>query len=241
VALAALVAPTTGCDAFSAFTEDTSLLHLFTTHNGTPTDGNFPDHSGPTGERIFETDLGWTVTLNKAYVVVAGGRLESCEGGTVALDSYRGEVIEDLSEPDLGTQAVSSAEVPSGSYCLLDVEITPYGLADDAETPPDPIVSGASLVLVGTAQRGGAPVPFEVISSAAQTFSLDTSTMADGSMLRISGDEGFPTELLLSLRYDRFFDGVDFATADAASIESLVWERLTDAVHVSLGSVPYPG
>ena len=78
----------TGCELFDAIgSEGTSIVQLMVTHHGTPRGGQFPDLNDGLGNREFDNDEGWTVTLYEAYVVTASVSLRECVYGCRRLSS----------------------------------------------------------------------------------------------------------------------------------------------------------
>ena len=78
-ALSAMFA-SSGCDLFGLGPEPTSLVQMLVTHHATPEDGTFPDRRNGLGDQEFDTDTGWTVTLEEAFVVTASTTLNACDG-----------------------------------------------------------------------------------------------------------------------------------------------------------------
>jgi hypothetical protein len=223
-----------------------SLLYVYSTHHATPEDGGFPEKGGDDEPRVFENDLGWTVTLVESYVTIERVTLVGCDGDLIPLDMFWGPCPEDLRDEDLLTLTVAGRKVSPGDYCELIVDYGPYrtpeivpGAADSRhQAPENEAVDGTTVYLRGGARMTAEDeqIEFELRGTSGQTVSLDLSTIEDGHALRISEDEAFPPELTISKTYDRFFDGVDFAELDEDDAEDELDDILEDETQVHLGS-----
>ena len=126
VAVATLGLASTGCDEiFSGFGDESALVHVFTSHHGTPEGGGFPD-LGNLGSRTYETDLGWTVVIADAHLTTSAVSLRNCSGETQPLEFHYGQFPEDLNEPDLETKSLGSLDAAASTYCVLAVTYSPY-------------------------------------------------------------------------------------------------------------------
>lgn len=231
---------TTGCDLLEQIEgERSATLQVHVTHHATPQAGVFPDR-GDDGEfRTFDTDEGWTVTLQEAFVVTASATLVACDGTTVALSPYWGTLPENITDTDLGLFSFGGTELEPADYCSVRVEYGPYtpGEADSQfEMPEDEhALDGATAYVRGFAQKGDEMVVFSLRASDRITVEIDLQG-EDGGPLHVTGEEPFPVELTLSKTYDRFFDAVDFTTLDEADLAANMMAVLGAETRVSTGT-----
>ncbi|MEM6991899.1 MAG: hypothetical protein AAF721_15430 [Myxococcota bacterium] len=232
---------TTGCDnLFGLGPEPTALLQVLVTHHATPEDGQFPETRTVLGNREFDTDEGWTVTLVEAFVVTADVTLSSCAGQELALDRYWGALPENFHGQDLEVSTFGGAELSPGEYCGLTVTYGPFSGDDEAarehDVPEDEtMLDGATVYLAGYAERGDALVEFEIRSDERLVLELPITTDGGGP-LGVSGDEPFPVELTLSKTYDRLFDGIDFSSTDDGELEHNVLAALQVETRLNAGT-----
>ena len=210
------------------------------THHATPADGRFPDLGTHLGDREFDNDEGWTITLVESFVVTADVKVRACDGRTIELERYWGPLPENMEATDLDLFTFAGAEVDPGEYCGLTVTYGPYHPIDDVtarqhDMPSEPeLMHGASYYLNGIATRGDEMITFELRSEEKVVVDLDLT--ADGGPLLVEDDEAFPVELTLSKTYDRLFDGIDFATATPEDLEQNVLAVLGVETYVSKGT-----
>ena len=238
VTFALLLPLSAGCD----LGQNSNLVHVLTTHHATPEAGVFPDRGGEGDVRVFESDLGWRITLAEAYLVTSSIRLESCDGDVVDLDMYFGPVAEDLRDADLETLSLGGEQVPAGSYCALQVEYAPYVVPEDGIAEREysqavtDAVDGNTLHLMGLAEKGRDEIRFEFRTPAPVIARLDLSALVNGRPLMVRSNEFYPVELTVSKTYDRFFDGIDFATMNASAVEADLAQPLATETRVALGT-----
>jgi hypothetical protein len=235
-----------GCGALSSL-EDGATVFVFSTHHATPVNGGFPLRGEDQMPRVFDNDTGWTVTLLESYVTTSAVTMVRCGGDTDDLTMFWGPCPEDLRDEDLATLSVAGSELDAGDYCELQVEYGPYKtpvIDESAQdqttrhtTPDNERVTGATVYLRGAARQGNDdPVQFELRASDSALVALDLSEIEGaGDPLTISRKDDFPAELTVSKTYDRFFDGVDFATWDPSELEGRLIDILVDETRVSLG------
>lgn len=238
----ASIAATSGCE----LEEGGALVHVFSTHHATPEDNLFPDRGDDDQPRVFDTDLGWTVTLVESYVTTVAITLFRCDGTPLDLNMFWGPCPEDLRHKDLEPLTVAGLKASPGRYCGLEVTYGPYELPaeeDDHEqvrhtTPSSTAMQGATVYLRGAARMGadGDPIPFELRFTEELPIMLDLSQL-DGidSPMRVHHKENFPKELTVSKTYDRFFDGIDFEDFDPAELEASLGDVLVSVTRVSKG------
>ena len=92
------------------------------------------------------------------------------------------------------------------------------------------------MYLYGLATKGETSVPFEIRATDSVDVELDLATIDAGAPLRTQGDQAFPTDLTLAKTYDRFFDGIDFASATQTDLEAHVLAVLALETRVMLGT-----
>jgi hypothetical protein len=231
-----------GCD-----NEGGALLYVFSTHHATPEDGVFPDRGGEDMPRVFENDLGWTVTLLESYVTINTLTVVGCDGTGYPLEMFWGPCPENMREEDLDILTVAGRKMPEGYYCELLVGYGPYVTPevepedDDErhESPDDIDIDGSTVYLNGGASsgvEGAEPVEFELTNGRSLTVQLDLSNLGGpGEPLHISAEEDFPKELTVSKTYDQYFEGVDFSTFDPDDVEDELDNVLRDATRVQEG------
>jgi len=237
----------TGCNALDRFEDGGATVFAFATHHATPVDGVVPGRGDEDMPRVFDTDLGWTVTLLEGYVTISAVTLVGCNGSERELDMFWGPCPEDLKDRDLATLTVAGTRVGEGDYCTLRVTYAAYETpvideeADETrhETPSNVAVQGSTVYLRGGAQLGdGEFTQFELTTPATVVVDLSLDDIeGEGRPLRVGHREDFPEELLIAKTYDRFFDGVDFANFDAASAEARLPQVLEEQTAVYLGTV----
>jgi hypothetical protein len=231
-----------GCDLIEAFqnAKGSTMVQLLVTHHATPENGTFP--SLQVGEAAtFETDEGWTVSLRKAYITTAHATLHTCSGGAVDFESFNGPLPENINGEDLDLLTFAGVEVEASSFCSMTVVYGPfvadeetaraYAMGEDASK-----IRNATYYFQGVAHKGEVAVEFELSGNDTAAVDLDLSRVMNGGPLRISADEPFPVDLTLSKTYDRFFDGVDFASFDRADVEANVMAVLELESRVSFGT-----
>lgn len=235
----------TGCDLTGALDDlqsSSTLVNVSVTHHGTPTDAGFPDHGGDGEVREFITDEGWAILLSRAYVVTSQVSLQRCDATDMAVESYRGAIAEDITATDLEPHIVGGIDVERTSLCGLHVTYAPYTTGNDASVAGPEDIHGATIFFAGAATKGDVRVPFTVRSTETIGVDLDVSRLDEGGPVVLSGQEDFPVEFDVSKTYDRFFDGVDFASFAGATEVDLALTQQVEALlaietRVGLGGV----
>ncbi|MBC8069273.1 MAG: hypothetical protein IAG13_13135 [Deltaproteobacteria bacterium] len=220
------------CDIFEGLENPRTLVNVAVTHHATPEAGAFPDRGADGETRTFETDEGWSVILEKAYVTTSAVTLHRCDEGEVDFDFYWGPLAEDMRTQDLDMQTLAGEPVRSSEFCGMAVQYGP-----DPGYVSDVAYGGATFYLEGTAAKAGVVFPFTVSSFETLDVSLDLSTMDGGDPLVVEGGEDAPVELTVSKTYDRFFDGIDFGSAGAGDLQAQVASVLVLETSVSRGRV----
>jgi hypothetical protein len=239
-----VAAMSSGCE----LDEGGALVHVFSTHHATPEDGIFPDRGAEDMPRVFDNDLGWTITLVESYVTTVGMTMYRCDGTPLDLNMFWGPCPEDLRLRDLERLTVAGLKAKPGHYCALEVTYGPYELPDpdDEEddavrhaTPKSTSMLGSTVYMRGAARmEDGDSIPFELRFRDEVSVMLDLSQL-DGEDLpmKVNHKENFPKELTVSKTYDRFFDGIDFEDFDQAALAESLGDVLAVETRVSKGSL----
>ncbi len=235
---------TTGCDALDP---GGALLYVFSTHHASPVDGSFPNRGDDQAPRVFDTDMGWQVTMLEAYITIEAVTLVSCGGRELPLKMFWGPCPEDLRGEDLETLTVAGLELEPGDYCELIVDYGRYqmpviqpGQEDTRHDIPDNTdVDGTTIYMLGGARRDAEmeQIPFSLRGTQELRVELDLTAVDGGGPLHVARHEDFPKELLVSKTYDRFFDGVDFDAFDAGEVAGDLDAVLADQTRVQVGTV----
>jgi hypothetical protein len=244
VTLSSSVLLATGC--LDQLEKGGATVFVFSTHHATPVDGVFPIRGDDKAPRVFDNDQGWTVTLLESYITTSAVTLVRCDGEPIDLNMFWGPCPENLSDKDLDSLTVAGIKVGPGDFCGLEVSYGPYmtPVIDDSEvestrhqTPENGDVTGATVYLRGAARMGdGESVQFELRASGDLDVDLDLSDLeGDGNPMTVDRQEDFPRELTVSKTYDRFFDGVDFATFDPEALEAELLDILEAETRISDG------
>ncbi|HWB81255.1 MAG TPA: hypothetical protein VG755_40110 [Nannocystaceae bacterium] len=222
----------TGCEILDDLQNPRTLVNVSVTHHATAEAGTFPDRGADGEMREFETDEGWTVMLTHAYITTAGVSLRRCDDEELDFRLYWGPLAEDIKAQDLDALTVAGMTVEASEFCSIAID---YGPNPDYVGQVD--LGGATFSLAGGATKDGVTVPFNITSNAPLHVDLDLSAMEAGGPLVVEGNENFPVDLTVSKTYDRFFDGIDFATATPEDLEAQVASVLALETAVSLGRV----
>lgn len=223
-----------------------ALVYVFSTHHATPENGIIPDRGDHDEPRVFDNDEGWTIRLHESYITTSAVTLLRCDGAQFPLTMFWGPCPEDLRERDLELLTVAGLKVPPGNYCGLQVTYAPYeepvvetdGNESRHVAPTNEAVYGATIYLRGLASKDDQEVPFELVSDRTAVAQLDLSQLeGPGQPMNVAHREYFPKELTVVKTYDRFFDGVDFATMDTEAVESTLHTILVGETRVVQGTV----
>lgn len=196
------------------------------------------------GSLELQTDMGYTVTLDRAYLSLGAVEIHGCNEGAsgALLERWFGPKLalaHGLSSPTrIGAPLVVSLlakgdtpEVfgtllpPPGKYCSTHVEIE---AADrDARALPDDLdIVGATLDVAGTWSKA---------DDSAQNFELRTSTSSERTIdqgFSLSRDERQKT-LALRAVVAHAFDGVDFATQTESEQVATVLSNIGAGLEIS--------
>jgi hypothetical protein len=221
-----------GCDL--ELGKSVATVRFFATHAGTLGESGYPNYGDQETTRVFVTDMGWQVALSEVYVTTADIRLVPCEQPTgTSIEMFWGPCPESfVSTNDLESVPLGAVTVDDGDYCHVDVVFGPYVApsgGDEHVALGNQMIEDKTMVVIGVARRGeGATleeVPFQIVSDVEVIARLDTSEIEMGKPIVLE-DENFPRDLTIIKTYDRFFDGIDFATATPADIETAILDAL---------------
>lgn len=244
-ALVACLITAGGCSVLDPLEDDGTQIVVFATHHATPVDGQFVNLGDDEKPRVFNNDLGWTVTLLEPYVVTTDVRLADCRGFSDRLEMFWGHFPEDMRAEDLDVATVAGLPVPAGEYCKLWVRYSGYEappetpVGDDAHHFQQPLneeVVGSSIFLRGSAAKDGSTLQFQFRVTTPLEVELDLSTLEDGGPVKVLHRESFTKDLTVSKAYDRFFDGVDFESYDQAEVEADLVDTLKAETRISFGA-----
>lgn len=201
------IAVATGCDFLEQYEDSGGTVNVFTTHYGSPRDGDVPDRQGNAIRST--TDTGWELIINQAHLSTVAATLNNCDGDrSHAVDMYFGSFAENLREPDFELEGIGAVTVPEGKYCSVTVVYGPYFDEEGEDVPAPPELQENTVFFQGLATRDGMEVPFELSAG----FEVAVTTNFD-EPLRVDHYESFAKEISVSKTIDRFFDGIeDFDT-----------------------------
>ncbi|WP_394832135.1 hypothetical protein LVJ94_37020 [Pendulispora rubella] len=196
--------------------------------------------------KTWTTDLGYTVTLQDAYLATGSVEIVPCasaanrfelrdlfsvreahahvEGSPTKLGT---PVIESLLAAGGTRVHVGTMAPPPNSYCQVR-----YGVraadGDAVGLPSDVSMVGKSIYLRGThARAGGQPVAFEASSGSA----LEVTASLGPTMLSGSGTQS--AVLVVHKVADTWFDGIAFDTAASDDIARAVLEHVRQSLTIA--------
>lgn len=201
-----------------------------------------PSTALPAGDdRVIVTDLGYRVTLTRAYLSTGSVEILACGVRTSWRDIFIRDAhahttgspttlgipaVESLLAPSGHLLAVGALRPPSGSYCRIRQTITAAD-EDAVGLSADVPMVGKSLLVEGMYERGGEASTFFIVSSA---ISVDVETSVARTELSARGVR--VAQLVLTKTGDRWFDGIDFALSTETDLEP----RLLQNIRRSLGA-----
>jgi hypothetical protein len=197
------------------------------------------------GSLIVNTDLGYVVTLTRAYLVSTSLEIFACQPiatrlwqrwvigraqahaldaptrmGTAFVESFTGTGTAD-ERHELG-----EIKPPPGRYCRA-VYTASAADRDAIGMPPDSVAVGNTVYLEGTFQRqpGDQPRPFTVASSAPFTVEADIAA------IDLFGATPTPT-LVIRKQADHWLDGIDFETHPPRVIAKEVLDNMRGSIRL---------
>ncbi|HFE43889.1 MAG TPA: hypothetical protein ENJ18_00130 [Nannocystis exedens] len=243
----ALVFGGVGCGLFD-MTTDVGISVFAAHHPRRGDDGKFPEYGFDNKPRTWTNDAGWEVNLTESYIVITGASLVACDGTEYPLSTPFGPLPEYLNWTDFDVTVLGSTEIPEGDYCDLRVDYGPYRAEAAAMANEDPHVvpsgrdlEGITIFLAGRAIKDDMTVDFALISgeSNSSVFELREGDGMPAPFTVV--DEGGGLKATIGKTYDRFFDGIDFATyeADSESINAGLMTILVEETRAYRGTTIY--
>ncbi len=193
-----------------------------------------PRHGGTVHVDPFLNDEGYTVDIDRAYIVIEEIELVACES-TAAADLLKlfspvqaahahttstptksgVPVVVDASEAIEAAGTVGELSPPPDTYCSVKVKIGPAD-GDAVDLPESPNMVGKSLYLEGTYEDEGT-VAYTIQSSDTLTITVPFLN-ADGDPTPLDLTEVGLHEVTLGATYDTWLDGVDFGAQTAGQM-----------------------
>lgn len=203
----------------------------------------------PAGSKTIVNDLGDTIVLEKAYLVLSNLNMEtSCTGSsfyvsidklldglfpaayahTVATPTSTGvPVVIDILAADNAAVTLGQTSPPVGDYCGLTLNLDVAD--DDAENLPagagEPDMVGRSLYLQGT--ENGNPFTFSVSVAMIERKLLFNAPVSLTSANRTA-------QAAIAINYDSWFQGVDPAGLDDTDLNKPASNQLLQNITASL-------
>ena len=208
----------TGCELLDQLQMRTGMVDVYSASHANPDEaGDMPANTS--SQLIFNTDMGWQVFIDEAYVTTAAVTLQSCAGDRFDVDLYWGPLVEDVQTTARGQiDSLGGVRAESGSYCEAIVDYAPS--TDEYENPD---AAGSTVYLRGSAVKDGELVEFVWRTEIAVEVAVDLSKLEYGKPFHISRDQNFAKKISLSKDYCSFFMGVDFAEPlSQADIDDLI-------------------
>ncbi len=192
--------------------------------------------SQPAGAKTFTNDLGDSITLTKAYLVIASATIEtSCgvsfsaaaesffdllvpqaQAHTTTTPTSTGEpYVINILNVDGGLGSIGSVSPPAGDYCGVDIDL--LAADDDTNNLPtgvgEPDMIGKTIHIEGTyALAGGGEGDILLSTGAAlQNRELLLSALIMLSKNNLNGS------ISVAINYDTWFDAVDLALLETAT------------------------
>jgi len=217
----ALVAGSSGCELFD---QSSSVdLNMFVAHHPRRSvDGPYPEFGFDEKPRTWVNDQGWEINMTEGYIVMTAASLIGCDGVEYPIDLDFGPVPEYINSTDLDVTIAGGVEIEEGDYCDVSVEFGPYR-AETAmaapngahEIPTGRDLEGVTIFLAGRAIKDDVSVDFALISGESSSTTMKIRE-GDGTPATFDVESGVGSfKVTIGKTYDRFFDGIDFATYDA--------------------------
>ena len=219
---------------------ETGTLEVKAVHSNAEGNAILPNSSG---EKEFDTDLGYHVVLSEAAInwrslkLISSGEDPECVGGmdqNIALDH-----AENFLGEDLVAGLLSDSEVPIAAYCEYEVTIggTPAAIkfhdGEDHGGNSEPGMEH-SFHFSGTWQKDAASGSFHVETADPVVIQGHFHANHDGEVIAhpLHFHEG-ETEKVVTFgnHYDEFLNGIEFASDDEASQTAKVAENIAAGLH----------
>ncbi|MCB0307906.1 MAG: hypothetical protein KDD48_00925 [Bdellovibrionales bacterium] len=203
--------------------------------------------------RVFTTDLDYQITLEKAYIALASAELSGCHESTRLMrpgmlwEAFVGNamahsegsstrigvpIIKNILGADMSLVEWGTFEPAPGNYCHLSLTLEPAD-SDAMFLPSDIDMVGKTIYLSGSyvPPGGGSGVPFVVTSSELRTQEIHFHDDNDQEV-EVTYTVADPMQqLTVGMRYDYWFDQVDFQTMNASGIENQVLTNVALSIH----------
>lgn len=193
-----------------------NTISVMAVHSGTPDEiGTYPDYLMGDGTKIFQNDLGFTITLEKGGIswehlhLISEGDDEDCETGHDA--DLELMYVENLLENDLESVVLATDFVADVAYCQYEIHFGPEN-EESSGLDEFPEMVSHTVYVSGTWVHDGESGAFEI--------AVDDEIEIEGAFIASEGGEN-SMSVTFGTYYDRFFDGIDFSESDAALQEEL--------------------
>jgi len=219
---------------------ETGRLEVMAVHGNAEGNAILPNASG---EKEFDTDLGYHVRLSEAAInwrslkLISSGQDAECVGGndrTISLDH-----AENILGEDLVASLLSDSEVPLAAYCEYEISIagTPAAIkfheGEDHGGNSEPGMEH-SFHLSGLWEKDAASGSFHIETAEPVVIQGHFHADEDGEIIAhpLHFHEG-ETEKAITFgnHYDEFLDGIDFAADDEATQTAKVAENIAAGLH----------
>lgn len=213
----------------------------------------------PAGAKTFNNDMGDSITLSKAYLVISSATIETTCGASfsAALDglldlllpqanahttttptSTGVPVVIDLLAVDGGPIGLGSVSPPAGDYCGVDIDM----LAADADASNLPTGAGEPDMIGKTLFIEGS---YTLFGGGSGVISMSTgSTLINRELLLffpvMISKNNLNGSIGIAINYDTWFDAVDLATLETETATvtnpgdtnvSQVLQNITNSIH----------
>lgn len=196
-------------------------LSVAAVHSGTPdVDGNYPDYLADDGTKIFQNDLGYIITLEKAGIswehfhLISEGDDEDCEAGNDAEIELM--YVENLFSNDLEAATLVTDLIADAAYCQYEIHFSPEneesaGIDDFSE------MAGNTIYVSGSWSHDGESGTFEIavddeIEVTGVFMASEEGELIEHPLHFHDGEDS--TSVTFGNYYDRFFDGIDFSESN---------------------------
>jgi hypothetical protein len=193
------------------------------------------------GSLMVSTDLGYQVTLTRAYLVSTSVEIFSCQRMAARVQRWfigRAEAhalgaptrlgtafVEKLTGTAGASHELGEIRPPPDRYCRIAYTASAAD-RDAIGMPPDGVAVGNTVYLEGTFKRPAEPPrPFSVSSSAPFTVEAEIGA------LELFDTSSTPL-LLIRKRADHWFDGVDFENHPARVIAREVLDNMRGSIRL---------
>jgi len=254
VFLACIVTTISACSSSSGST----TAGLQVTLSATAKPANVADM--PAGAKTFNNDLGDSITITKAYLVISSATIETSCGASfsAAIDGVLDVLIPqaqahttttptstgdpyviNLLNVDGGAGSIGSVSPPTGDYCGVDIDL----LAADADAnnlptaAGEPDMVGKTIYIEGTYTLSGGGATGAILMKTGAALSNRKVLLSALMMLSNNNLNG---SINLGINYDTWFDSVNLVDleADTAPVTDLaktsviqVLQNISSSIH----------